>query len=799
MPWLEAYDPDIIYSYVDLTERSIRHLHELIYPSFLVRHEFYGEDRDERAFRPKLPLPGLKALSVSAKASYGNTPGGPRQIKLIDKHPNWPQFAFVDVNFGSYWACSERWPLDEKLIDSVKTVTLTPENILTDTSLHPKPVGDTVTTEEELLELLSKNRQFMGFSMLSAWDTPRIEIDDRRFGDAFSIVVGDTFSDHLMFWNLRSYYRVWLDRGLVTLLVSKEDLDRPQIWCSLVNILMNRNNVISEQNSQAAADIFSMSLEIDELNRIYHRLVEEKIWIRSKPKRFKTIDAIVPSGDKSAFSRNLVRETMFQPDDWQEIVLTESAFRPPTVFPRHLQGFSPLVGEIQQGMWAQDLEIERENNLSWYVNGRHVWRLPRRLRVTDAFTRGYQTWRHGAVCLPRVNSDHMLTLFADFDGSLPEVGNPEDSKLFEFAICGAPAPWPFKRQEEKKKPINIAVNMITSDKGQYLRTLLRLSGTLNEAESIFLNKFWLEYFERIGATQSTTEERLEEVKATLQKKFKGGKISNDREWINLSKVVLQEARSVRLLPRYLRFDRIEKDFDKFRKTYWRDDEQEMLTEDLDGEERKSLAESVQYLASKKILHQGLEWRCRGCGNRNWLSIGELDATMVCRVCHSRQQAPASFSWQFRLDGFVLEGLREHGLLSCLWTLANLSSRAQSSFYFCESAQLFYDDKAYSNKSPNAEFDLIAVVDGLVYLCEVKSSSRELELAKFENIAARIRPDIALLAVMGELTQKLDQKFTVTSKRLNKIGIETELLTLRKEDLEENFHLPIGRTYRYRLL
>ena len=40
LPWLTKFDPDIIYSYVDLDEETVRSLHEVVGPSHLLRREF---------------------------------------------------------------------------------------------------------------------------------------------------------------------------------------------------------------------------------------------------------------------------------------------------------------------------------------------------------------------------------------------------------------------------------------------------------------------------------------------------------------------------------------------------------------------------------------------------------------------------------------------------------------------------------------------------------------------------------------------------------------------------------------
>src|SRR5689334_3490889 len=55
LPWLAAYDPDIIYSYVDLADVVIERLHERLYPGFLIQHNFYTlAQRDRHAYSPNL-------------------------------------------------------------------------------------------------------------------------------------------------------------------------------------------------------------------------------------------------------------------------------------------------------------------------------------------------------------------------------------------------------------------------------------------------------------------------------------------------------------------------------------------------------------------------------------------------------------------------------------------------------------------------------------------------------------------------------------------------------------------------
>ena len=52
LPWIEAYDPDIIYSYTDIDEPAISAIHERFGPAYLTNHQFYG-DEEQRSFPPR--------------------------------------------------------------------------------------------------------------------------------------------------------------------------------------------------------------------------------------------------------------------------------------------------------------------------------------------------------------------------------------------------------------------------------------------------------------------------------------------------------------------------------------------------------------------------------------------------------------------------------------------------------------------------------------------------------------------------------------------------------------------------
>lgn len=287
--------------------------------------------------------------------------------------------------------------------------------------------------------------------------------------------------------------------------------------------------------------------------------------------------------------------------------------------------------------------------------------------------------------------------------------------------------------------------------------------------------------------------------STLKKRLKDGEISTEAQWERIGRVVAQEARQVRLAPRHLDFYELVGRFEAFRNAFWSVNEPGSPREEWDRDEKESLASSVQYLCSRDILHQGHEWLCGHCKYNNWLSIDALRRTMTCEVCANTAPAPVAEAWCFKLNAFVLEGLRDHGLLANLWCLDRLSENADSSFSFLEPHELFLTTDSSMRRKSDAEFDLIAVVNGTVKLCEAKTSSRDIDLEKFARTVRQLRPDVAVLAIMEPASPAISRKHRELEQLLANDDIVVEIITLRDHDLRDDPHLPTGNSFSVRIL
>jgi hypothetical protein len=84
--WLEAYDPDIVYSYVPLSRADILEVHERLSPAQYAFHKLDREPRlDAFGFKPSYgfsPLPSLSTIFRLARCSPAPSDGAP--VRIID-------------------------------------------------------------------------------------------------------------------------------------------------------------------------------------------------------------------------------------------------------------------------------------------------------------------------------------------------------------------------------------------------------------------------------------------------------------------------------------------------------------------------------------------------------------------------------------------------------------------------------------------------------------------------------------------------------------------------------------------
>lgn len=788
MPWLEAYDPDIIYAYNEFDEAAISSLHELLGPAFLLKHEPHDDrERDRRYFRPELPLECLTSLSVAPQYARLSPPSAPQPMFVVDYLPGQPGDRFVDDNFGTPYRCFGWWPIPDQLADALRAIYLASEELLREPHRGRRPDGETVPDTASLLRAMADKRNSFGLAQLAADSAPRIEIRE-RFSESFSLIIGDRFGDRVLFWNDRSRIPAYLGRDFTTIIVSPSRLENEEFFTALVTFLKARNGV-HRSGGTPWIELKSASVSAGDLAALRDRFNAADAWDTYHVEDPVTLDEVVPSAKALKKAVGLVTGRIYDRSmTWREFSAEGTSAKPPAARPAHIQGLQgPSRATV--GAWALDLDIERQNNLTRFSNVRHKWRLPRRLRMHGAFQKPYDGPAGSHYRFPRSSREGSLVLFTEFEEDPPTITLPDDDAAFHEALeLGRNWP-PASREDREVAPSGAYGWSRPSDKGRYLIGALQLFGGIQGAGSVLLHRYWKRVFDELGGAIGAA--RHDDIKRTLKKRLPEGAIDGEDDWDRLTRLVAHEADQVRMPLRTLNFDDLRKRHEPFVENE-RKILEEHKTKNPDewiAHAQASLPQSVKWLCARSVLYQGYEWRCHTCYHLNWNQVGALHPQTNCEVCNTNQIAPVDKPWDFRLNGFLREALKEHGLLALVWCLIQLERRVRDTFFFLGPHDLFVEYPDSDRAPGDNEADLICVVDSKVHLCEVKSSGRDIRIPPLVNVAKRIRPDVVTLAVMEVGSPRLTTRFNNLKKALAGTDIAAELITLSDDAFDDGVHLP----------
>jgi hypothetical protein len=708
---------------------------------------------------------------------------------ILTKFSASPRLRFIDDNFGSFLASFGYSLYPDAFPHFVKPIKVATER---------RESESDVLGPQDLLLHMADNEKSFDLAQLAAIFTPRVAFhsETRR---SLSLVIGDTAADRLMHWLAFGLYRNI--PGFYTFVLSPAYVEDREFLTAFVHFLNTRAAVVP-YGGVPHISVRSASLNEERLTPIWEKIrtVNTEATQFLRPGKLEDMipndSALREVEEKREWDWH---ELAVQEVAWTEVSSSQGVLRVPPLRPAQLRDVRDGSG-LELGVWALDLDIERRDTLPSRT-ARQYWHFPRRLRIHGAFISPYEVFRRGWY--PRASREGHLVLFADLEGELPPVKLCDDETAFSYALeRGRDWPdFPYSANRTRGGPY---AAIRPSDIGRYLIGALRLLGGLQTAEAFLLHKYWREIFEQLGGVIG--DFRHESVKAILKRRLSTDSTFSmrDGDWDRLTKLVLSEARAVRMPRVSLSYGELRRRHEILVDELRRKNEISILEKDEAAEtiaarismlgdqiarERASLAKSVESLCVRGILHQGYERWCKTCYYMNWFEITAVRPTLTCAVCGTQQSAPANEPWRFQLNGFLREGLKEHGLLAVVWCLGRLSKRAKKSFFYLGPHQMLTNLASTERLTAEREVDLLCVIDGVVHLCEVKSSSRRFSLAPIVEVAKRIRPDVVTLAIMEEEPASAADRGQELKQALNGLGIESGLLWLQDQDLKGDATLP----------
>lgn len=748
--WLKHYDPDFIYSYLNLDAAFVDKIDHLCCPIAFLKHEEQNREDPEIDWRSFLPRwdhyiqPVSSVSSVNTLASYPQFPNEerPREPTVFTQYGMKPADRFLADNFGTGFSLHN---VTHAIPGFFKTLCMVPANL---------PANIVAGTERcfstlESLRAISDHKAtpIARLAMMNSAGIPRPESMGWSF--AFRLFIGSTPLDRIHFWNSRHLGGSWSDTSNA-LILEPSFFDDEQLVKQLGQYL-NKNNFLGHGNGPYQAEIHSSSVAADVLNIIRDKL-QPHTWNAVHVSRSFNSPPI-PS------QKDLVERIHDKTTDTTTLKLTEDSSEITASEPAHFIYIPPQLRGLSRGQWIVELSIQRHNNLSRYSNVVDKWTMPRRRKIARAFTERLAKPTLGGrlALVPSIESFPFRSQ-AIKDSSSYEIHLPSDETFFRhlaLEFFQYPA-------DDLRAPIPRAgyIDLTVSDKGQNLRGVISLFDHLSIAFGIMTNKFWR------TVLAEAKEDSAKPLTFDLNK---------------LDSLIPNDRGTIQRLTHELRLGR-----DETTKNYLRD----------------SLRDTLEHLVRSNVFYQVAHWRCRYCGHMNSRSFDNMKIKNGCDICGTEYLAPIDIEWKYELNDFVYRSLQKHHGLSVLWTLGFLQDRLHTGdFWYLPEVDLYEKDDDPQSKN---EIDILCMLDGAFYAVETKRSASLIlnkagALDKFVKVIGLLRPDVALLAferycAEGEDAQAMKERLAEAAKATSdRIGPWTKLKIIVAEDIEgfKDFPADIG--------
>ncbi|WP_146038089.1 hypothetical protein [Tabrizicola aquatica] len=774
--WLEVYDPDVVYSYVDLTDAAILDFHERFTPGDLVLHYLAGSAEDWRRLRVSLPLEPLHSVSVipMVKRHLQSRIDPIDKLFIVDRFWDKSHSEFIENNFGFISDTSSNVQIGriEPTLFSCKT--LISKASLENRSSAKSRNADYITSETELLEEIASNRSILSVSLLSDAFAHYVRPKDPLQDQGVTVFVGDTFDDRVSAWNVISKYDRPRTGEICTIYLSQQQSKDDNLLAAVWRLIDNKG--VRDHQHGPYASIASCSLPLDDLKEIASRLVpKDQPYKRVACRVVPSGAAVVPDFHENShyFTTGIFNEPV-QTLSWEYDGNRSSV---PLIRPWHVsEGQGPT--SVSAGNWMVDFTIDRAEDHSPYANVNHHWHLPRRLRI-DRFFHIERTWRSGFglsnFVTSRVNSNGQLSLSLCSNLQSLTLDCPSDERAIRGALTSQ-FEWPAPKQGGPTRRQRFT-DVRYSDKGRYFLGLIHQFQGVNEAVDVLLNSFWSKVFRELGADSAVNDPALvERLTATLRKKFGQGdwNISSGAGHEDVARKSIQAASTIRRGRRFLKFSDLRQ---RWQATVEANAENlGEMKPDLEAE----IVRSISFLCQRKVLFQGVDWKCSYCYHDNWTSITSLDSVLGCEVCGRTRAAMVDGEWHFVLNKVLTNAYGSHGAEPVVYALGYLLKQWNvKSFYFVPAIKLW--TSGYSeDRSNDCEIDLLAIVNGEVVAVEATTASSlsPQEVGKLAMFAERARPD-KVLVVCGAASKRQLDSIQSSLEAALPLGVDCEVVKLSK--------------------
>lgn len=703
LSWLDHYDPDFVYSYVDLTAAQIETINRKSLPIEMIRHVVHEELDRWQQLTPKWPygFTPIRAISTinSPYAKYQGWSDTVHPNLYITQHYENDENRFLPDNFG--------------VSHDVTTLTYGRQNSYAticycsaDIPEHNRVGNERSHSITELLEKLTQ-KQANTFAKLSSIHASSINHqNEQEWASSFNLFVGDSVLDRLHFWNSRLLSENSGRHDFSALCIPR-DYFEDESFVTALGAFLNAHNFKGRGGGPNSLKIRSHSLNKDDCEQIA-QLIQPHTWSHATVTD-KFDSPAIPSeqsaqGFYSAISGKLTSLKIYERN--HKFMVTEV---------EHFQYLTPDLFDLKSGQCISNLHIEKPKENYTVAGGFNDWKLPRRVEATIAFTNNRaKVSKHGTLTVIPNSPQAPLNELSQPDLTV-SLSVPNEEDVLRCLVLGH-----IHKQRYERDMRSVLINenkyydIELSDKGQKHRGVISLfDGDLSHA-ALLTNAYWRDIVRK--------------------------SIINDKSSFSI--------------------DKLTSTIDQFeRESFARINEQLQFANVGKTKEylKHNLKDTIEYLIHQGVLIQQYKWRCSYCGNENFLTLDTIKLDNHCSICGKLHKTPIDMKWKYKVSPFVISALIEQNGLTVLWAIDHLMNvfRRPQAFYLPEVN--LYKERECDDKN---EIDLLAVIDGKLVAAEVKLSAASFvddadEVASFIDEIQRIDPDIAYLIFEQYCQEEVD--------------------------------------------
>jgi len=480
--WLSSFDPDFVYTFLELDPALIRTIDKLCSPISLIRHNPQNGEPRWQSFIPDWGLYFEPISSITTVPSPYTQPTSftPREIEpqvtIATQYAFGFKSRFMTDNFGGGFQVGG---MTYGIAGLYETICLVPPEL-------PKNnfAGNSrCTSLADMLTNINLRKAIPVAVYAMAHSEAISTVQPYRWTRSFNLFIGSTVLDRIHFWNARHFTPRHAAGCLGSLILEADVLNDGDLVAQLGKYLDN-HNFSGHISSPAQVSIRSYSHSEQELHPIKELLQKHtynSVFVNSEF----NLPAIPAIED---FQEPYVQ--FIEPVESSTLKLTEKNNTLAAKEPSHFMYVPPRHRGLARGQWIIELDIERHNSSSKYSNI-NSWVLPTRRQLIGAFTDnlGKVTKNHRLAVLPITKGFHTSrqSINKDYFFSLTL---PDDETFFQHLLLDG-----CRYTQHDLRLLNAKVgyrNLTISDKGQNLRGVVSMFDNLTIAHEVLTIRFWRE-------------------------------------------------------------------------------------------------------------------------------------------------------------------------------------------------------------------------------------------------------------------------------------------------------------------